>query len=583
MSQVRDDIADAPDHPGVYLWVDGGGRILYVGKARSLRSRLRSYLPGRDRKSAGLLARADHVEWVEVPSDADALTLEAQLVAAHQPPYNVRLREPTRWPMLTLTDHRHPRLVVSTTPDASLRQWGPYPRRRDAHDGAELLAATFGVRTCKDRTYRQAQRTGRACLLADMGRCAAPCVDPDGYGPVVAEAVRFLDGDHLPTVGRVQEQMRDAAAARDFERAAALRDRAAALRALVEERPTLQGLARLDGHHVGLAHDPDAGAGMLVLVDVADGQLRTQRQWPYDGDEPADVDLLLSAVGAPPAARDPVVDDLARRHLDDLLRRRAMQPDRSAQAAADLADLLGLDHAPLRIECVDVSHLDGDDVVAGLSVIHDGRPRRSDYRTFRLPGHGNDDVGAIGQVVARRLRRLQSEQDLRADERTSFGRRPDLLLVDGGPAQLQVAVDAATDVSVDVAIASLAKREELLHTPARPSGTQLGPGPARWLLQHARDEAHRTALRAQRNRRRRRLTSRLDHVDGVGPSRRRALLDLFGGADGLIDASVDELAAAPGVGPTLAGRIHAHLHGTSVAACEHDGDGPDEDLQVPDR
>ncbi len=620
-ADLRPDPGSVPESPGCYLFRDAEGRVVYVGKARSLRSRLASYFQHEDAlapRTRAMLSAAREVEWIVVESESAALHLEYTLIQRHHPRYNVRYRDDKSYPYLVLsTSEEIPRARVQrgrVHPED--RRFGPYAHAYAIRETLDLLLPIFPVRTCSQGVFDRAARTGRPCLLHHIGRCAGPCTGEVGvaeHRELVDGLARFLDGDATEVLGNLESEMRDAAAALDFERAARRRDQLeSARRALDRQEVVGHGD---DDFDVVAVHDEELDASVQAFF-VRHGRLVGRLGFSVEKVEPLTVPQVLTSallrlyagreaeipgevlVPEPPDDADVLAELLTEQRATHgtrrgavrfrvprrgaraaLLRtvqdnatqaherarlRRTNDLDRRSRALRELGEALGLEGGPLRIECFDISHLGGTGVVGSMVVFEDGLPRRSEYRHFRLRVDANDDYAAMREVVGRRLRRLveSSGQASGTSRGSGFGLRPDLVIVDGGPGQLSAALDAAATTGVaDLSFAALAKRLEELWVPGAPTSIMLPRGSdALHLVQQLRDEAHRFAIQYQRRTRRASVrASALDAVDGVGPARRQALLRRFGSVAQVRRASVEDLAATPGISRTLAEEVHRVL------------------------
>jgi len=585
-------LAALPDQPGVYLWKDAEGEILYVGKAKSLRSRVPSYLsdaePATPEREALARQIAD-LETIVVPSEAQALLLENNLIKEHQPRFNIRLRDDKSYPQIAVTlGEPFPRVLVVrrvTLPGA--RYFGPYTDVATLRQTLKIIRRIFTVRSCHWNLPTEAP--DRPCLDYHIDRCRAPCVgyqSVEEYRRMVDDVVLFLEGKTLDVRTRLRERMQGASKATDFERAAQLRD---ALKWLdqLEQPQTVEVVGGGDADAIGLARDGDDACG--VILRIRDGRLIAREHRFLENVEHAPEDQVLSAflvgyylpldqratrVVLPYAPADtdalaelaPGVDfvvpqrganaklaelaDQNARHLLDSFKIEAFDIDeRSADPVFALGRDLGLAVVPRAMVCIDISTNQGRDTVGALVWFEGGRPRKAEYRRYKIKGVAQqDDYAAVHEVVTRFLRR-------RVDEGKTL---PDLIVIDGGKGQLGAAVDAARGVQLEgVPIVSLAKRDEEVFLPAQSDPLRLSRrSPSLKLLQRARDEAHRFAVGYSRKRRSARtITSELLRIPGVGPSRRRALLERFGSLAGVKTATPKEIAALPGFSTRLAERI----------------------------
>jgi excinuclease ABC subunit C len=636
MSVPRPESSSIPDEPGAYLFRDLDARVIYVGKARSLRKRLASYWgrPLHPRTEA-MVEAATSVEWIVARTELDALMLEYNLIKEHRPRFNVRYRDDKSYPYLAITvGETWPRAqVLRGAKRKDVRYFGPFGHAYAIRETLDSLTRVFPVRTCSNSFFDQRRRARRPCLYFDIGRCSGPCVPEvtgvteERYRRDVEDLSNFLAGNQREVLELLQAEMDDASERREYELAAKFRDRLdAARRAMESQEMVLTQLEDLDV--IGVVED-DLEAGFQVFF-VRRGRVTGRKGWVVDRVEELDRAHLLSSFvrelymereDVPPrvlvpelpadralleqwlasrrtgAVRIAVPERGAKRKLLELVTRnageafmrhklkRASDFGARSQALSRLAEELGLPEAPLRIECYDISNLGTTDKVGSMVVFEDGLPKRSDYRHFEIKGvPGQDDFASMEEMLRRRLRRLREEQtgsgEHAADpgeggdrRRRRFAYPPALIVVDGGRGQLGVAVKVLAETGLDIPVAGLAKRLEEVYLPGRPDPVLIPrASEALFVLQHLRDEAHRFAITYHRRKRARRaLASPLDEIPGVGPARKRALLRRFGSLSRLRDASVDEIAATPGVGATTAAAIHEHLHhpggaGVAVAA-----------------
>ncbi len=593
---LRQTVEDLPDGPGVYLWMDAKGAILYVGKARQLRSRVRSYLvPEAAGSAKGAMLRREiaGIETIVVTSEAEALLLENNLIKEYQPRFNVLLKDDKTYPWIVVTDESFPRIFATRRrdlPDA--RYFGPFTDVGEMHRLLALVRRMFTVRSCRDDLPRV--RRERPCLDFHIGRCRAPCVGAESavsYQAMIAEVVGFLEGRTVDLRTRIRAMMLEASGREDFERARDLRD---TLRWLeqVETPTTVEVIGTGRADVVGYARDGDHAA--VALMRVRDGRVigREHRfaeqveeapderiltaallQWyrTLDGRvdrlvlpfPPEDPDEVAEALGGAQlhvpqrgiAARWLALADQNARHLlESLQLERFVVEERVEDPVYALGRALGMTTVPRRFICVDISTNQGRDTVGSLVLFEGGRPKKSGYRKFKISeGARQDDFAAIREVLTRYLRRCLEEA----------APLPDLIVVDGGKGQLASAGEALAELSVDVPLISLAKRDEEVFLPGESLPLRLSRrSPELRLLQRARDEAHRFGLGYNRQRRAARtITSTLLTIPGVGESRRRQLLAAFGSLGGVQAASVAEIAALPGFSTTLAERVHQAVRG----------------------
>jgi excinuclease ABC subunit C len=616
VSLLRPDTSSIPDAPGAYLFRDGDGRVVYVGKAGSLRKRLASYWgkPLHPR-TAAMMDAAETVEWMLASGEVDALMLEYNLIQRHRPRFNIRYRDDKSYPFLALTvGETWPRAqVMRGAKRKNVRYFGPYGHAWAIRDTLDALTRVFPVRTCTNSFFDSRARAGRPCLYYDIGRCSGPCV-PSATG-VTEESYRadvealsdFLSGNTKPVIAGLDREMREAAERQEYEQAAKLRDQlAAARRAMETQEMVLTQPEDLDV--VGVAED-DLEAAFQVFF-VRGGRVLGRRGWVVDRVEDLDRPELMASfvrqlymertevpprvlVPTSPADRDVleawlaarrgskvsigVPERGAKRKLMEVVNqnaaeafhrhklRRASDFGARSRALSELADQLGLPQAPLRIECYDISNLGESDTVGSMVVFEDGLPKRSDYRKFEIKGvPGQDDFASMEEMLRRRFNRLIRERD---EPVTSSKRRfaypPSLVVVDGGKGQLGVCSKVLADLGLDIPHIGLAKRLEEVYFPGRPDPLLIPrASEALFVLQHIRDEAHRFAITYHRQKRAKRaLVSPLDEVPGVGPARKKALLKRFGSLARMRDATTDEIAGTHGIGPELAHAIHERLHG----------------------
>ena len=604
-----------PDAPGVYRFRDPAGRIIYVGKAKSLRSRLNSYFAdhvGLHPRTQQMVTSASAVDWTVVSTEVEALQLEYSWIKEFDPRFNVRYRDDKSYPYLAVTlDEEYPRLqVMRGAKRKGVRYFGPYSHAWAIRETLDLLLRIFPARTCSAGVFKRMHQIGRPCLLGDIGKCSAPCVgrvSAEEHRAIVDDFCDFMAGKTEMMQRRLERQMNEAAKVQEYEQAARLRDDLTALKRAMEKQSIVLGDGT-DADVVAFADDPLEAA--VQVFHVRGGRVRGQRGWIVEktedltlgdlvhhfctqiyGDEAGETDvpreLLVPALpsdadalsewlsqrrGSRVALRVPqrgdkktLLETVGRNALQALTQhklKRAGDLTARGQALEEIADALGMHTAPLRIECFDISQIQGTDVVASMVVFEDGLPRKSDYRRFIIKG-ATDDVSAIGEVIRRRFHRFNAEtvaEPALAEEGRpkKFAYPPHLVVVDGGGPQVNAAADVLTDMGVsDVAVCGLAKRLEEVWLPddSMPiimSRTSEGL----YLLQRVRDEAHRFAITFHRQRRSARMTtSDLDKIPGVGETRRKALLRQFGSVKRLAAASADEIAEVPGIGKRTAQAI----------------------------
>jgi excinuclease ABC subunit C len=631
-----------PDAPGSYQFLDRDGRVLYVGKAKSLRQRLNSYFQdpaGLALRTAQMVEQADHVEWMVVDSESEALLLEHNLIKQHQPRYNVRLKDDKSYPWLAVTvSDEWPRpAVVRGRKRRGVRYFGPYPNVGAIRETLDLLLRSFPVRTCSDTKFRRHQRLGRPCLLFHIERCSGPCVgevDHAEYDRMVSDLMSFLSGDTAPLEKGLDAAMRQAAEAQEFERASVLRDKLEAVRAadavrqMELERPEdldVLGLAEDEleaavqvfhvrsGKVVGrLALFVDKVEDLTparlmerILVDVYADSVAGVPKQVLVPTMPADVDAvseyLAGRRGGPVAIRVPVrgakrslLETVEHNARDSFVRHRLHRTsdhNSRARALESLQRELGLPDAPLRIECYDMSHLQGTDYVGSMVVFEDAMPKKNDYRHFRVASvAGNDDYAAMEEVLTRRLTALVADDGIVEPGRTAglppgapaangedgadapvarrpkrrFAYPPQLLLLDGGLGQLNVGVRVLETLGLTerIPIASLAKSFEEIYRPGSSEPIRLSrQSEGLYLLQRLRDEAHRFAISYHRTLRGKRMTvGALDGVPGLGPKRRTRLIEQFGGLAALRNSSKQELMGVSWLPAEVGAAVFDRLH-----------------------
>ncbi len=614
MSVPRPLPSTIPDEPGAYTFRDADGRPVYVGKAKSLRKRVGSYFskPQHPRTEA-MLEAATTVEWIVASGEVDALMLEYNLIKSNRPRFNVRYRDDKSYPYLALTvGERWPRAqVMRGARRKGVRYFGPYGHAYAIRETLDALTRVFPVRTCSNSFFDQRARAKRPCLYYDIGRCAGPCV-PDATG-VTDESYRvyvdalgdFLSGNYRPVLQRLEGEMRGASNRQEFERAAKLRDQLTAARKAIESQEMV--LTREQDLDVVAFEEDDLEAAFQVFF-VRRGRVMGRKGWVADKVEELDRPALVSSfvrelymereeipprvlVPALPADADVLEEWLAarrglrvqiavpergaKRKLMETVRqnardafqrhklKRASDFGARSRALAELGEVLGLDNAPLRIECYDISNLGSTDKVGSMVVFEDGLPKRSDYRRFEIKGvPGQDDFASMEEMLGRRFAKITDPDQ---DRPRKFAYPPALVVVDGGRGQLGVAMNVLDRAGLEIPAVGLAKRLEEVYLPGQPEPLQIPRGSeALFVLQHLRDEAHRFAITYHRKKRARRaLASPLDDVPGIGPTRKRALLRRFGSLTRLRQATVEEIEGTPGIGAEMARTIHEALRGVS--------------------
>jgi excinuclease ABC subunit C len=653
-------LAQIPDAPGVYQMIGRDGEILYIGKAVSLRSRVRSYFQdsaAHHIRTQAMVERVVDVRTIVVSNEIEALILEANLIKRYQPPFNVRLRDDKRYPYLKVTNEPFPRVVFTRfVKDDGARYFGPYTNAKALRELIDLVRLVFPLRTCREPIDG---RRKRPCLQYHIKRCLAPCVgyqsEPE-YDAMIDEVVLFLEGKQDSLLTRLQHEMTDAAEHLNFEAAARLRDRIVHVRRVTEGQMVVWR-SRLDMDLIAAARAQ--GQACVQVFMVRGGKLIAQEFFILDGvhDQPeeeliseflvqfytartasayeqpavsaytriardqepavpqkARARTRASSVAAAAIPKEVLVQTLpgedhgvieswlsevkdarvrilqpqrgeraeylrlvrknAEQNLKAFLVHQEVQESAQARALTELADALELPAPPHRIECYDISNIQGTNPVASMVVFVEGRAKKSDYRKFKIQyDQGPNDFAMMQETLRRRLRYLRHETDDTVNKtekelakKEKFNRKPDLLLIDGGKGQLGAVVEVIDEFDMTgIPVAGLAKEHEWLYVPGNPDPIVLPPNsPGLHLIMRIRDEAHRFAVTYHRQRRGKAMTrSKLDALAGVGPVRRKRLLAEFGSVAAIKRASVDEIAAVKGMTATLAAQVKSALEGSS--------------------
>ena len=609
---------EIPTDPGVYRFRDSDGRVLYVGKAKNLRQRLSNYfapLRTLHERTRRMVTTAASVEWTVVATDVDSLQLEYMWIKEYDPPFNVRYRDDKSYPFMAITlGDEAPRVMVTRNrriPGA--RYFGPYPKVWAVHETIDLMVKAFPIRTCSDSSYRRAMQTGRPCFPGQIGKCGGPCsmtVTIEEHRAMVDDFVAFMAGGDERFTKDLTKRMLAASAAMDYEAAAKYRDKLSAIEAVLgksalvlpsDEDADLFGIAEDElsaaVQHFVIRGGRVRGVRSLAIdkeLDIGGGELVDQvlqRVYGEASDIPRRV--LVPTLPDDAAELEQWLRDRRGRRVElavaqrgqraDLMRtatlnaqqallrhktRRSSDYVSRTQALTDLQDALGMAEAPLRIECFDISHLGGTNVVASMVVFEDGLPRKDQYRSFNI-AETTDDTDSMYQVLMRRLARVSSEPSRAEAEdelvegkpRPRFAYKPQLLIVDGGQPQVQAAARALRDSGRDdIALCGIAKRLEEIWVPDDDFPVILPrTSEALYLVQRLRDEAHRFAITHQRKRRRRDIHSVLSEIPGLGEVRIKGLLTHFGSVTALRKASPEQIGEVSGIGPALSNVIHAHL------------------------
>jgi excinuclease ABC subunit C len=632
---------EIPEEPGVYRFRDERGRVIYVGKAKSLRQRLNQYFADYTAlhpRTQAMLTVAAKVDWTVVKTEVEALQLEYSWIKEFDPRFNVKYRDDKSYPYLAVTmDEEFPRVMVMRgAKRKGTRYFGPYSHAWAIRDTVDTLLRVFPVRTCSTGVFKRAGQIGRPCLLGYIGKCSAPCVkriSKEEHRDLAEDFCDFMSGQTARFIKKLTAEMKDASDAEEYERAARLRDDIKALERALEKQAVVLGDGT-DCDVIALAEDQLEAA--VQIFYVRGGRIRGQRGWVLEkveevttgglvehflgqfygeGSTPESTGIprevlvpelppdpgpitewLTQRRGGPVSLRVPqrgdkkaLAETVARNAKEALAlhkTRRASDLTTRSQALNEIQRALNLDDAPLRIECYDVSNLQGTHVVASMVVFEDGLARKSEYRRFSIKGlDGTDDISAIREVITRRFRRYLAEreetgeldtlgdpeanqdQNLSSEPVVATGQRkfaypPNLVVVDGGPGQVAAAASALAGLGIDdVAVCGLAKRLEEVWLPGEEYPVILSrSSEGLYLLQRVRDEAHRFAITYHRAKRGKAATaSALDSVPGLGPARRSALLKKFGSVRAVSAASAEEIASVPGIGPRLAETIAGAL------------------------
>ncbi len=623
-----------PTSPGVYRFRDEHRRVIYVGKAKNLRARLTSYfqdLANLHSRTRTMVTTAAGVEWTVVNTEVEALQLEYSWIKEYDPRFNVKYRDDKSYPWLAVTlNEEVPRVMVGRgAKKRGVRYFGPYSHAWAIRETVDLLLRVFPMRSCSNGVFKRSAQIGRPCLLGYIGKCSAPCVgrvSPEEHRQVVDDFCDFMGGQTTAFVKRLEKEMYAASAEMDFERAARLRDDIGALNRAMEKQAVVLGDGT-DADVIAFAEDPLEVA--VQIFYVRGGRIRGQRGWVadkvddaetgdlverfllqlYDGetgeaiprevlvpalpdDRPVLEEWLGGRRGSKVALRVPQRGD--KKALQDTVARNAHQAlglhktKRASdlttrnRALAEIQQALDLPEVPLRIECYDISNLQGTEVVGSMVVFEDGLARKSEYRRFVVRGvEGQNDVASMHEVITRRFRRLLDERaesgavdgggdedqgpmliDPETGRPKKFAYVPGLVVVDGGPPQVAAAQRALDELGIDdIPVCGLAKRLEEVWLPSQEDPVILPrTSEGLYLLQRIRDEAHRFAITHHRNRRSKSMVeSLLDDVPGLGEIRRKSLLRQFGSLRKLRGATVDEIAAVPGIGPRTAEAIRSAL------------------------
>ena len=607
-----------PDTPGSYQFKDAEGRVIYVGKAKSLRSRLSNYFQNPRNlhtRTRQMVETAETVEWMQVGNEVEALMLEYTLIQRHKPRFNVRYMDDKSYPFLAVTtlDGWPRAMVMRGKRKKGNRYFGPYGQAYAIRDTLDLLLRTFPIRTCTDNKFRHHERLGKPCLLFHIEKCAGPCVgeiEKNAYDELVAELVRFLEGDTDEVVAELERQMEQASEDLEFELAAHLRDRLSAVRKAIEKQQMVFPKNE-DADVIGI-HDDELEAAVQVFF-VRKGRVMGRRGFVVDKAEQLDRPELVSRVlerlyfddnpigwpkevlvpelPADPALyeewlselreskvtiRVPQRGDKRKLHAtvtqnaeESFTRhrlKRSSDHNSRARALNELQEYLDLPHAPLRIECYDMSHIQGTDYVGSMVVVEDGLPKKSEYRRFKLKTvDGNDDFAAMEEVLTRRFTAYLADRERPVEERDGkFAYPPQLLVVDGGKGQLTSAVRVLDELGLreEIPVISLAKQFEEVFVPGQSESIRLPrQSEALFMLQRIRDESHRFAITFHRQLRDKRMTkSALDGIPGLGPTRKKRLTKELGGVNAVKRTDLETLKALSWLPDEVAENLFRALH-----------------------
>ena len=609
---TRPQTGSIPTKPGVYLFRDTAGRVIYVGKAKSLRSRISNYFgPELPPRTEAMVEAAADLEWIVTSNEVEALHLEVNLIKEHRPRYNVRYRDDKSYPYLAITlDEEYPRArVMRGAKKKGVRYYGPFAHAYAIRETLDLLLRTFPMRTCSQGVFDRCRRRNRPCLLYDIERCAGPCVgavDAERHREIALELCDFLDGNHKPVIERLDQSMASASNEQRYELAAKFRDQLTNVNKAIAKQQMVSS-ERDNADVIGLAQDDleaafqvffvrrgrvtgrkgfvvdkvedldtpglvgrflerlyaDSEVPREVLVPEKPDDRALLERWLRDSRE-GPVSIRVPQRGEKRALLQTVTENAQQAFARHRLKRSSDFAARSRQLR-ELQGYIGMDEAPLRIECFDISNLGPTEAVGSMVVFEDGLPKRSDYRRFAIKStQGPNDVAMMAEVIRRRFARGLEEKEVARSPRARFAYPPNLIVIDGGKGQLNSAVREMDALGInEVTAIALAKRVEEVFLPGVAEPVVIPRGSeSLYLLQAIRDEAHRFALTYHRLKRGKRMTaSALDGIPGLGDTRRRKLLKHFGSVKRIRAASVDELASVQGIPQTVAEAVFESLHG----------------------
>lgn len=611
---LRDQLDDLPDQPGVYLHKNADGDVIYVGKAVSLKNRVRSYFQSPKNHPAKLRALVKHIarfDYILTDNEMEALTLESNLIKQYRPYYNILLKDDKTFPYVRINrKQKFPRAdIVNVLKKDGADYFGPYLSRTAVREAMDAVRENFPIRTCKKDIDKMIARGERPCLNYHIGKCVAPCtgnVSREEYHVYIDEVVTFLRGDTEGVLARLRLDMARASDAMEYEKATQIRDHIRAIETISEKQKAIT--ANTDEKDI-FAFAKSGNDALIYALFMRDGRIIGAEKYDMIAPEEAPEDIMASfltqfysaakpckgvivshlptdaeqitewlseqiegrakvQVICPQKGKRKELVDLAKSNAEEYLEKMASgkrrEWERTEGALRDLSIALDLDALPERIECFDISHTSGTDPVASMVVFENGKPAKKEYRRFKIRTAGNDDYASMREVLTRRFKRGIEE---RAEgKKDGFAHLPDLLVIDGGKGQLSVGLDALHELTLyegqDLDVIGLAERLEEVFLPGRERSILIETGtPALHLLQRIRDEAHRFAITFHRSlRQKTALFSLLDEIPGIGPRRKKALFDTFVSFDAIKNAAEEELAAAPGMSAPSAAAVFAYFH-----------------------
>ncbi|MBU40194.1 MAG: excinuclease ABC subunit C [Acidimicrobiaceae bacterium] len=588
-----------PTKPGSYQFFDKTGTVIYVGKAKNLRNRVNSYF-GSSKTMASrtqrMMEEATHLEWIQVRNELEALMLEFTLIKEHKPRFNVDLKDNKSYPYLSVTlNEKWPRPTITRGKrKKGVRYFGPYGNVKAIRETLDLLVKSFPLRTCSNSKFKEHEKNGKPCLLFHIDKCSAPCVDKitkKEYDSLVSDLLSFLDGNSKSIVGNLREEMSIASDKQEYENAARARDKILNIERVLERQQMVLNetenidifgfsgdaieaavqvfyirhgrvvgrkgfvVDRIDGiensellKHLIVEHyksNPPRGIPRQILAEVIPEDVELMETW-LNGERNSSVEIRVPKRGEKKSLLETVVNNAAEEFIRHRLKR-AKDHNARSKALNELQEALGMENAPLRIECYDMSHLQGTDYVGSMVVMEDGLLKKSDYRRFRINSFdGNDDYAAMKEVITRRLNAYLKESKQTGEASSKkFAYPPQLLLVDGGKGQLSVAQSAVRELGLSdlIFVASLAKQFEEVFVPGKSHPVVIRRNSeALYMLQRLRDESHRFAVEYHRKLRgKRMIESVLDGIPGLGEKRKNRLLDEFGTLKRLRESSLEDL------------------------------------------